>query len=377
MRGVSISELRNALARVLERRATEAAQQTAQQAERPAQHSVRQIVMDVVKNATDVDPNSAGMFVPAGRRLAERAQTLEDRGAESDNIWHDLMAFRGSTTGGHWATELNDAGARLQPDTASFINDHGFGNATVGQIMDHPALYDWDRGVNADRSPLSNLPVQIVPGHDSGFARNPRTYLHPRETKPRTIYRPYMRLGTDDLAKPDAIGNVLHEAQHWGQEMRFDGWPHGTSPHNHRTRATPEEDRAWYADLIKKLRNQRDVLDFHHRSSGDRVVAEQADAAEEMARRAELLSVASDGSTYEELPRFYRYLAMPGERIARWTQFRSGLNRDERRALPPRLTPDHTWRNALSQALRGSAGAGGLGLAAGATQNALERDDNG
>lgn len=348
--------------------------------------SVRGAVMDAVRDLGHQDANSAGMFLPAPRALADSAESAMEGGASERDVWHNMLAWRHPVhTNNEWATELSDEGAQLRPGWNIHVNDHGYGDTNLGAILDHQPLYNWALSGGPARQQLPSTDFQFDPSTFAGFGV--RTRPGGRPPQKYFMASPDLLHGKADTQPVPAL---LHEIQHWVQEGA--DWPRGTSPEHWSTRGTPEQNADFYNRLIADLRDERDRNDFHFRSTGDPAGRTAADDSDKLLRMAQTLSVLSpeEDHRYEMLPRFWRYatgneiqhINNPnygrGEQLARWTEKRAHMNAQERQALFPEDTPDSYTRDMirtfLRRLLKSSVIGGGLGLSYGAAQNALRND---
>lgn len=154
----------------------------------------------------EVDRSAVGMFVRPTRTQARDANLLYERGANRDDIYGETGLIRDYDPNvNRWMTELSDEGASLRPDAITdnnlFQEEMGrFQSGDLGQLLDHPRLYDYDPS-------LRDLPVLLSEGENAFYAENPRVKA-PGSYGLKLDLREAGPMGVDPLTIP------LHEVQH-------------------------------------------------------------------------------------------------------------------------------------------------------------------
>lgn len=174
------------------------------------------------------DVGTLGMFVPASAAVRRKAEAMEAAGKSADEIWQTVGAERG--VDGRWLEEIDDS-------KAVFADTNLPTDATLGDVMHHPELYERVPGLDAlPVRPTSDGAGSLVPESMGG----PRMELNPRlpledpgmrrqaRSEARRAQRGTQHVGDLGSLPKDRREVTLHETMHDLQE-RY-GMPVGDSP---------------------------------------------------------------------------------------------------------------------------------------------------
>lgn len=251
-----------------------------------------------------IDPTKMGTFggqfaKTANKPMLGLAREMERVGATREAIWDNTGWFKG--VDGKWRFEIDDSGARLT----------GVGKGSLGEVLDHPKLYEAYPDLALARAFRSK---------DEGGV-----YMAPSKYNDEAI-----KFGGNDA---DARSVVLHEAGGHGAQQR-EGFALGGQPNELDGplvyAAGGREGREAIISRIKEIEAEMDAI----AQSQDPHLETKAFKALDKEWVRLRSSLEPNAAAYEG----YRRLA--GEVEARNVQARMDFSPKERRARPPWTTQD-------------------------------------
>lgn len=291
-------------------------------------------------------PVTRQMYVGQKARSADtgalaRARVMEGAGRDADTVRSATGWFRGAEKA--WRTEVSDKGASLWRDVATQTPGE---KLQLSELLRHPTLF------NAYPE-LRTLPVEI--------SKSP--FMN-------ASFNPGKNLISLSIHAPDPLRSLLHEIQHWVQKK--EGFASGSSPKEKPTAAKIDKLETWaqrqvddaQAILDKRVARGRDATVSREMVSGARELLASigdfrkaadeaapayaametaftagrraADAGDEKAGMDALFEAKAASRKIDEILgpfntlRHEMYLLSAGEREARDTALRAGLDDTER-----------------------------------------------
>lgn len=230
------------------------------------------------------------------------AQVLEAAGTHQDEIWKQTGTIRGAE--GRWKQEISDRGVILKGDLSFEHYLHAEGVAKLGNVLDHPELYEaypWAK----------DMDVVLRKGGGA-------SYLTPNTIK----------IGRDNLD----VSTLLHEIQHAIQDR--EGFAQGGS--------AAKVFALNYEKDIAKHRKEFDkfVNDLKYRQANNEPTTREDVTKLNFYQKLFQTDAARRTAGIEEA--FNNYQRLAGEVESRNTETRALLTKIERRKISPRWTEDTT-----------------------------------
>lgn len=300
----------------------------------PADITAGMVGMATPSLAARPSPSTVRVFGGAGAQGVDnqmrRAREYLRMGYAPENVYQMTGVFRGSD--GQLRFEINDAPAALRTENLRPMSGGSYavpatsGNLTVGQVLNHPELFQ--------RYPeLANTPLR-----STGFNFDIRGAYDPQGNQM------FLAGGKPE----DMLSTLLHEIQHNVQNIeRF------AQGGNTRQFLPPQHNdlRRTNTDLLSSIRDtlKRDGIEINpftlsiaveRQDAGQRLMRHQQEALDAVKNHPLWDSYRTALANDRQLSRieaeaFEKYSALPGEREARTVQTRQPLSAEERRRAIP------------------------------------------